>query len=330
MANQVKTLADAIRYFSDEQVCIDTVAGMRWLDDNGPSCPKCNAAKDRQHWLKNQRRWQCRDCGKQHSVKVGTIFEDSAIPLQKWLPAMWLLANCKNGISSYELAKDIGVTQKSAWFMLHRLREALRDERKHKFGFGGPVESDEAFIGPNPAKMNRTQKRKYAIKRGRIDNAAGMVAKTAVHGILDRELRQVRAAVIPDVKRHTLQKAILDNVTPFAKVYTDEFTSYQGLSRNYIHKVVDHSREYVRGQIHTNGIENFWALLKRTLRGTYVAVEPFHLDQYLSEQIFRYNNRATKDNPLTDADRFALAVSQVSGKRLTYAELTGKVGETAF
>ena len=323
MANEVKTLADAIRYFSDEQVCIDTVAGMKWL--NGAVCPKCESKADRQHFLKTQKRWQCRDCGKQYSVKVNTIFEDSAIGLDKWLTAMWLLANCKNGISSYELAKDIGVTQKSAWFMLHRIREAMKDDRKHKFGFGGPVESDEAYIGPNPAKMNRKQRQKYAIDR----NKSEMIAKTPVHGMLDRELRQVRAQVIPNAKREVLQKAILDNVTPFSKVFTDEHAGYQGIERNYIHKVVNHSVEYVRGQVHTNGIENFWALLKRTLRGTYVAVEPFHLDQYLSEQVFRFNNRATKDNPLTDADRFALAVSQVAGKRLTYAELTGKVGNPA-
>jgi transposase-like protein len=324
MANEVKTLTDAVRYFSDEQVCIDTVAGMKWL--NGAVCPKCDSKADRQHWLKTQKRWQCRDCGKQYSVKVGTIFEDSAIRLDKWLVAMWMLANCKNGVSSYELAKAVGVTQKSAWFMLHRIREAMKDTRKHKFGFGGPVESDEAFIGPNPAKMNRKQRQKYAIDR----NKSEMIAKTPVHGMLDRELRQVRARVVPNVRRDVLQKAILDNVTPFAKVFTDEHAGYQGIEKNYVHKIINHSQEYVRGQVHTNGIENFWSLLKRTLRGTYVAVEPFHLDHYLTEQVFRFNNRATKDNPLTDADRFALAVSQVAGKRLTYAELTGKVGNPAF
>ncbi len=322
MENQVKTLADAIRYFSDEQVCIDTVAGLKWL--NGPECPKCQAKADRQHWLKNQRRWQCRDCGKQFSVKVGTIFEDSPIGLDKWLTAMWLLANCKNDISSYELARDIGITQKSAWFVLHRLREAMRDEHIRKFGFGGPVESDEAFIGPNPAKMHKDRKGKIQARDGL---KGGMVGKTAVHGMLDRELRQVRAKVLPNIERANLQNAILKNVTPFAKVYTDEAGCYEGLSKNYIHEIVNHSQEYVRGQVHTNGIENFWSLLKRTLRGTYVAVEPFHLDQYLSEQVFRFNNRATSDNPLTDADRFALAVSQVKGRRLTYAELTGKTGE---
>ena len=161
-----------------------------------------------------------------------------------------------------------------------------------------------------------------------MDSKGGFVGKTAVHGMLDRELRQVRAKVIPNATRPVLQDAILQNVTPFAKVYTDEHAGYLGLDKNYVHKVIDHSREYVNGQVHTQGIENFWSLLKRMLSGTYVAVEPFHLDAYLDEQVFRYNNRSTADNPLTDADRFALAVSQVAGKRLTYAELTGKVGET--
>ncbi len=304
-----------------------TLSG-EWSDDGKVRCPYCNS--DKVSYLEKSRLYFCpsKHPKQKFSLKVGTVFEDSPIGLDKWLPVTWLLCNCKNGISSYEISRAVGVTQKSAWFMLHRIREALRDTRTHKFGFGGPVESDEAFIGPNPVKMNRKQRQKYSIERGKIGNEGGMIAKTPVHGILDRELRQVRAKVIPTVKRDVLQKIILDNVTPFAKVYTDEAVAYDGLSRNYIHKVINHSQEYVRGQIHTQGIENFWALLKRTLRGTYVAVEPFHLDQYLSEQVFRFNNRATKDNPLTDADRFALAVSQVAGKRLTYAELTGKVGET--
>ena len=156
----------------------------------------------------------------------------------------------------------------------------------------------------------------------------GFVGKTAVHGMLDRELRQVRASVMPNVKRESLQNAILDNVTPFAKVYTDEATGYIGLDKNFVHKVINHSQEYVNEQVHTQGIENFWSLLKRTLRGTYTAVEPFHLDAYLDEQVFRYNNRTTKNNPLHDGDRFMLAVSQIVGKRLTYAELTGKVDAT--
>ena len=325
MEQPIKTLQQAIQHFTDPENCRKFMVFMRW-PDGVPQCPYCGATK--LTWMAKANVYRCYgDHPKQKfSLKVGTVFEDSPIGLDKWLPAVWLLTNCKNGISSYELHRALGVTQKTAWFMLHRIRVAMADDRKHKFGFGGPVESDEAFIGPNPAKMNRKQRQKYSIERAKIGNEGGMIAKTAVHGILDRELRQVRAKVIPTVKRDVLQKIILDNVTPFAKVYTDEAVAYDGLSKNFVHKVINHSQEYVRGQVHTQGIENFWALLKRTLRGTYVAVEPFHLDQYLSEQVFRYNNRTTKDNPLHDGDRFMLAVSQISGKRLTYAELTGKNG----
>lgn len=319
METTPKTLQEAIRYYADQDNCIRFLIEQRW-PDGVVKCPTCDRSDV--SYVAARRVWQCktRHSKAQFSIKVGTIFEDSPLSLDKWLTVMWMLSNCKNGISSYEIMKAIGVTQKSAWHMLHRVRLALRDDRTHKFGFGGPVESDEAFIGPNPRKMNRKQRAKYSIER----NKGEMIAKTAVHGILDRELRQVRAKVIPGVGRDVLQKAILDNVTPFAKVYTDEWLGYQGLEKKYVHEVINHSREYVRGSVHTQGIENFWSLLKRTLRGTYVAVEPFHLDQYLSEQIFRYNNRATKDNPLTDSDRFVLAVNQIVGKKLTYAELTGK------
>ncbi len=323
MKNEVVTLADAIRYFSDEQTCIDTVAFMRW--PTGPECPACLSPKDRQHWLKNQRRWQCRECGRQYSVKLNTIFEDSAISLQKWLPAMWLLANCKNGISSYELARDIGVTQKSAWFMLHRIREAMKKGSIRKFGNGGaPVEVDEAFIGPDTTRMHR----KARLRAIELNKHQG---KVVVMGMLDRELRQVRAQVIPNVKRATVQAAILNEIGHGSTIYTDNSLVYDHLqSKGFVHETVNHLTEYVRGQVHTNGIENFWSLLKRGLRGTYVAVEPFHLSRYTDEQVFRFNNRATKDNPMTDADRFALAVSQISGKRLTYAELTGKVPDPSF
>ncbi len=145
-----------------------------------------------------------------------------------------------------------------------------------------------------------------------------------MQGVLDRYYRQVRTRVLPDVKRETLQKLILDNVTPFAKVYTDEAGAYDLLHKRFVHKIVNHMQEYVKDQVHTQGLDNYWSLLKRTLRGTYIAVEPFHLDRYLDEQAFRYNNRATKDNPINDGDRFALAVTQILGRRLTYKELTGK------
>ena len=319
MKNEVKTLADAIRYFSDEQTCIDTVAFMRW--PNGVECPACLSAKDRQHWLKNQRRWQCRECGRQYSVKLNTIFEDSAISLQKWLPAMWLLANCKNGISSYELAKDIGVTQKSAWFMLHRIREAMKNRSVKKLGPSGkPVEVDETFVGGKMKNM-------HASRRNKLQLAEYGDNKTAVMGMLDRYAREVRVKVIPDVTRATLQAEILRQIVPVGTVYTDQWSGYEGLkAKAFIHETVNHLEEYVRKDVHTQGIENFWSLLKRSLNGTYVAVEPFHLEAYADEQAFRFNNRGRKDRPMTDADRFALAVSQVSGKRLTYAELTGKVG----
>jgi transposase-like protein len=322
-----KSLLQATRYFADPDVCVDFVAAMRW--PGGVACPHCDGK--RVSYLSSRRIWKCmaKDCHKQFSVKTGSVFEDSAIPLDKWLTAVWLVVNCKNGVSSYEIARDLKVTQKTAWFMLHRIRLALKNDWKHKFGFGGPVESDETFIGPNPQKMHKDRRAKYQANRGLEMRGDVYVGKTAVHGLLDRELRQVRAKVLTNVRRKTLQKLILDNVTPFAKVYTDEAIAYDGLSSNFVHKVVNHSQEYVKGQVHTQGIENFWSLLKRGLRGTYVAVEPFHLDRYLDEQVFRFNNRATKDNPLNDADRFALAVSQIAGKRLTYAELTGKVEETA-
>ena len=142
-----KTLQSAIKHYSDEQVCIDAVAKMRWPD--GPQCPACLAKEP--YYLKTQKRFKCRECRRQFSVKLGSIFEDSPIPLQKWLPAMWMLSNCKNGVSSWEIHRALGVTQKTAWFMLHRVRLVMKDDRTHKFGFGGPVESDETFIGPNPA-----------------------------------------------------------------------------------------------------------------------------------------------------------------------------------
>lgn len=313
-----ETLTSAIAFFSDPQRAFEAAVEFRWPGGN-IACPRCEQAKF--SFIKTRRIWFCYVCKKQFTVKVGTVMEDSPLGLDKWMCAIWMLANCKNGISSYELAKNLGIRQQSAWFMLHRIREAMKQDTTHKFGFGGPVESDEAYIGPIAAKMHKSRKARVQARDGL---KGGYVGKTAVHGMLDRELRQVRAKVLPNVKRETLQNAILDNVTPFAKVYTDEAMQYDGLSKNFVHGVINHSHEYVNGKVHTQGIENFWSLLKRTLRGTYVAVEPFHLDHYIDEQVFRFNNRATRDNKLTDADRFALLMMKLAGKRLTYAQLTGK------
>ena len=323
-----KTLLEAIQYFSDEQVCIDAVAMMRW--PQGVRCGYCDA--DKPYYLKTQKRWKCRSCRKQFSVKVNSIFEDSPISLKKWLPALWLLVNCKNGISSYEIAKDLGVTQKSAWFMLQRLRLALR-ARDFSFKMGGPggTEVDETFIGGKPANMHTSRRLRIARIQGeqaRTANEYGRAGKAAIMGMYDREARQVRATVVPNVKRETLQNEILANIEHGSAIYSDQAVSYNALKDNYIHETVSHVDAYVRGQVHTNCLENFWSLTKRTLKGTYVAVEPFHLDRYVDEQVFRFNNRATRDNPLNDADRFYIALSQVANKRLTYAELTGKLSTT--
>ena len=319
------SLLDMIRYFSDVDVCIEFVASLRWMDGIA-QCPHCGGKNA--GFLKTRRIWKCRipECRKQFSVKTGTIFEESPIALDKWLMAIWLVVNCKNGISSYEIHRDLKVTQKSAWFMLHRIRLALKNGSWAKLGGSGePVEVDETFIGGKPRNMHA--KRRLKMKTG----MNGYAEKAIVIGMLDRDSRQVRTKVIPNVKRETLQNEILNSIERKATVYTDGWQGYVDLAKQeYIHDTVSHLEEYVRGNVHTQGIENFWSLLKRGLNGTYVCVEPFHLERYLDEQMFRFNNRATKDNPLNEADRFMLAVSQISGKRLTYAELTGKVQETAF
>jgi transposase-like protein len=312
------SLIQAVRYFDNPDICVEFVAAMRWPD--GPVCPHCGS--HRHSYLTTRRIWKCKDCRKQFSVKSGSVMEDSPILLDKWLTAIWLVVNCKNGISSYEIARDVKVTQKSAWFMLQRIRLALRNGTWEKMGGGAPIEVDETFIGGRPQNMHRA-------KRLQMQNGLHANKKMAVMGMLDRESRQVRAKVVPNVKRETLQNEILAQIERGSTVYTDGSVSYDNLAaREYVHETVNHVEEYVRGQVHTQGIENFWSLLKRGLKGTYIAVEPFHLDRYVDEQVFRYNNRSTRDNPLDDADRFMLAVSQISGKRLTYAELTGKVGET--
>lgn len=320
----IKTLAQAIQHFADPENCRKLMADMRWLDGIA-RCPYCGATK--LTWLAKAKVYRCYGDHKKQkfSLKVGTVFEDSPIGLEKWLPATWLLSNCKNGISSYELSRYIGVTQKSAWFMLHRIRLAMESNSFMKMGGpeGGPVEVDETFVGGKPKNMH-IQKRMKAQKFGQHTD------KPVVMGMLDRETRKVRAQVIPNVRRDVLQAEILKHIAGGSKVFTDGYKGYLGLKgQEFVHETVSHINEYVRGEVHTQGIENFWCLLKRSLSGTYVAVEPFHLGRYVCEQSFRFNNRATKDNPLTDADRFALAVSQISGKRLTYAELTGKVEETS-
>jgi transposase-like protein len=319
-----KTLQQAIQFYSNEQVCIDAVAAMRWPDGK-PVCPACGHKEH--YYLKTQRRWKCKECWKQFSVKVGSVFEESPLTLDKWLVTLWMLVNCKNGISSYEVARDLGVSQKSAWFMLQRLRLALQTKDGKKLGgdLSKTVEADETFIGGKARNMHRV-KRERMSRNGGMQGGSG---KTVVMGVLERG-GQVKTRVIPDRKHRITEKIVRELVEPGTEVHTDEFAGYDKLSDGYIHKVINHLEGYVKENVHTNGIENFWALLKRGLNGTYIAVEPFHLFRYVDEQAFRYNNRGTKDKPMTDYDRFRLALSQVAGKRLTFAEVTGKVGETAF
>ena len=328
-----KSLLEATRYFQDRDVCIEFMAQIRWPE--GAICPRCNSTKH--SFLRSRKIWKCLDCRKQFSAKLGTIFEDSAIPLDKWMVAVWLLVNNKNGISSWELHRALKVSQKAAWFMLQRIRLALQDSSLGKFG--GPnteVEVDETYIGAKAKNMHKSRKIRIEKARSQVRNAEATIAsrylaKTPVQGILDRAQRRVRATVVPNVKRETLQQRILNEVESGSRVYTDQAVSYEmALAKDFVHEMVNHLEGYVNGRVHTNGLENFWSLLKRSLNGTYVAVEPFHLFRYLDEQMFRYNNRATRDNPLTDSDRFLLAMHQVVGKRLTYAELTGKVGTTPF
>jgi transposase-like protein len=311
MANETspKTLQQAIIYFSDPKNCLNYLAAKRWPD--GVVCPTCGR-KD-VTFLAKQQKWQCKSAHqrRQFSVKVGTIFEDSPLGLDKWLAAVWMITNCKNGISSYEISRALGVTQKTAWFMDHRIRLAMQSGSFLK-QMSGHVEVDETFIGGKARNMHRS------VKARRLKGATGFEGKMAVMGLLERH-GEVRTVVIPNTKRKSLRRAINTHVETGSIVYSDALRSYNDLNTDYIHSVINHAEKYVDGQIHTNGIENFWSLLKRSINGTYVSVEPFHLFRYLDEQTFRFNSRHANDG-----ERFQRVMEKVSGKRLTYDELTGK------
>jgi transposase-like protein len=314
MAAEIKTLQDAILYFSSADNCLNYMVARRW--PNGVECPTCGSKDVR--FLANQRRWECKGkhSKKQFSAKNGTVFEDSPLPLQKWLPAAWLIGNSKNGISSWELHRALGVTQKTAWFMLQRLRLAMQDEN---FGgkLGGEIEIDETYIGGKARNMHKDRKERALEGKG-----GGKTGKVAVQGMLVRG-GKIRATVVENPDYATLVPNIWKNVEKGSTVYTDELRAYFGLQADYVHEVINHTEAYVRDNVHTNGLENFWALLKRTLSGTYVSVEPFHLFRYVDEQAFRFNNR----KPMDDGNRFDYLMRKIVGKRLTYKQLTGKDGE---
>lgn len=308
-----KTLLEATQFFSDANVATEFFAKMRW--PNGVVCPNCGSTNVLH--LPNQRRWKCREKHErcQFSAKTGTIFEESPIGMDKWLVAIWCITNAKNGISSCELARAIGITQKSAWHMLHRVRHAMHSGSFAKFG--GSIEADESYIGGAAENMH-AHRRKARIK------APGVAGKDIVQGILkrDAECSKVVARVVPDGKRSTLAGNIRDCVEPGSIIYTDCHPSYNKLHEEYLHAMIDHAIAYVAGHVHTNGMENFWSLLKRTLSGTYVSVDAPHLCRYVDEQVFRFNERKTDD-----AGRFNLVLPGVIGKRLTYKALIGEGSE---
>lgn len=303
-----KTLQQAVKYFSDDLKCVEFVASRRWA--NGEAvCPKCVGANNT--FMASRKVWQCKnkECKKQFSVKVGTIFEDSAIGLDKWLVAMWLIVNAKNGISSYEIHRAIGVTQKTAWFMLHRIRTAMESGSLEKLS--GTIEIDETYVGGNAKNMHHEKRERFRMKGGRKDH------KTAVLGLVQRR-GKVRAKVVRNVQGQTLIPEIREAVEQGSTLFTDGHIPYELLKSDFIHEAVDHIHEYVRGNVHTNSIENFWSLLKRTIKGTYVSVSPEHLQKYVEEQVCRYNGREGKDQ-----DRFLDLIESISGKRLTYNQLIG-------
>ena len=316
MTHEPQTLVDAVRYFADADVTLKTMVELRWPD--GVCCPTCGSKDVR--FLGTRRLWECKNKHprKQFSAKVGTIFEDSPLSLDKWFVAIWAIANCKNGISSYELHRALGITQKSAWFVLHRVRLAMKAGGIEKMD--GVVEADETFVGGLAKNMHK-HKRAKAIK------GTGGAGKAVVMGIIRRTTKKspskVKAMVIENADKATMHPIIRENVKPGTVLYTDAWAAYRGLAPDYKHDVVDHAVEYVRGAVHTNGAENFWSLLKRTIKGTYVSVEPFHLGRYLDEQSFRFNERELKDG-----GRFRTVLASVAGKRLTYKELIGHDQDT--
>lgn len=309
MNNEPKTLMEAIKHFSDPVVCHDFVVSM--VHPKGVTCPHCAGTKIGE--IKSRQMFQCKTCRKQFSVKLGTIFEDSPIKLDKWLGAIWMIANCKNGVSSCEIARELGVTQKTGWFMLHRVRLAMQGKAPTK-KLGGVVEVDETFIGGKARNMH-TKHRKERLKGGR-----GTAGKTAVFGLLERHTGTIRTEVINSRKKGYLDPKVRVHVEPGTEVHTDALGSYNELNSEYVHKVVDHAECYVKEGVHTNGMENYWSLLKRTIRGTYVSVEPYHLFRYLDEQSMRFNTRK-----ISSLERFKRVVSQIVGKRLTYKKLIGEV-----
>ena len=307
-----QTFHEAVKYFANPQRALDFMVSLRWPE--GVRCPRCES--DKVSFIATRKIWECKCCKtkKQFTVKVGSLMEDSPIVLEKWLCAIWLICNSKNGISSYEIHRSLGVTQKSAWFMMHRIRLALQTGTMEKMK--GRVESDETFIGGRSRFMHKARKKKQT----------GWKGMTPVQGLLERtagsKASRVKLKVLKTTRNHEVQGNVREYVLKGSELHTDALRSYIGMNQDYVHQVIDHAICYAKGHVHTNGLENFWSLLKRSIKGTYISVQTFHLFRYLDEQAFRFNERYD-----SDSGRFLKAMSGIFGKGLRYADLTGKLRE---
>jgi len=297
-ANEFRTLQDLEKRFPTEESCHEYLAEKRW--GKQLVCVQCGSYRQI-YTLKGGKLFKCADCRRTFTVRIGTIFEDSPLPLRKWFFAIFVLAAHKKGISSVQLSKDIGVTQKTAWFMLHRIRYAM-GTRTFRKPLDGVVEADETYIGG----------KKKGGKRGR-----GSENKTPVFGMVDRDDKTVMVKPVKYVNAKTLKAIIKQNASPDSTIMTDEWSAYNGLDKDFAgHERVDHGRkEYVRGDVHVNTIEGFWSLLKRGIIGIYHQISTDHLHRYCDEFEYRYNTREIKDH-----ERFSETFSYVDG-RLTYKKL---------
>jgi len=275
-----ENLIDLLTYFSDEQVCRDYLEQIRWAGDL--KCPYKDCGHDHINKYKDGKRYKCAKCKRQYSVKVGTIFHDSKVSLKKWFAAVYLITSHKKGISSHQLHRDIGVTQKTAWYMLHRVRKALGMKCEDKLE--GVVEADETFIGGE-------EKNKHASKQTIGTQGRSLKTKAPVVGVIERN-GELRAEKVKDTRGYNLKTFIIKNVEFGSELHTDEWMGYRGLNRIFNHRVVKHNEgQYVIDNTHTNTLEGFWSLLKRGVVGIYHSISEKHLQKYVDEFVFRYNTR---------------------------------------